>query len=86
LEFKQRVTKSYSDLFEGGITESDLTAKANFGRKWGWYSSLYGLCKGDVLQLDNVTKQPIHKCLMFLSFEKEKIETETRMLKSKMKI
>ena len=86
LEFKQRINDTYTELFQSGGGESQLTAKANFGRKWGWYSSLYGLCKGDVLQLNNVTKQPIHKCLMFLSFEKDKIETETRMLKSKMKI
>lgn len=85
LEFKQRINDTYTELFQGGVTESDLSAKANFGRKWGWYSSLYGLSNGDVLKLNKVTRQPLHQCLMFLSFEKDKNETETRILKQKIK-
>ena len=84
MEFKQRINKSYSELFEGGITESDLTAKANFGRKWNWYSSIYRLSNSNITKFNEVTKLPIHKCLMFLTFEKDKNEVEARMIKNKL--
>ena len=83
MEFKQRVNESYTELAETGSGESDLSAKANFGRKWNWYSSIYRLSNSNITQFDEVTKLPVHQCLMFLTFEKEKIELERRMIKSK---
>lgn len=81
--FKERITESYSELF--GDTEGDriATASSGFSAKWGWYQSIYGLANGDILKYDEITKQNIHKCLTFLSFEKDKYKLETQMLKSK---
>jgi hypothetical protein len=41
---------------------------------------LYGLCQGDVARLDKVTGINIHKALLFLAFEKDKIELEKLQL------
>lgn len=84
MEFKQRVVTNYPEIFstgdEGG---TDFSATSNFGRKWGWYQSIYGLAKGDVTKFDTVTKLNVHKSLMYLAFEKEKIELEKSMIKKR---
>ena len=71
----------YDGLFtQGG---NDLSTEANFGAKWGWYQSVYGLAKGDVTKFDNITKLNMHKSFMYLAFEKEKIELEKSLIKKR---
>lgn len=87
LRFRERVIDSFPSLFgesdeEGG---EQLTATGGFGAKWGWYQSIYGLAKGDITKFDEVTKEPVFKCLTYLTFEKEKNELETRMIQKSMK-
>jgi hypothetical protein len=84
LEFKQRVVTNYPEIFiEGDGGESDYSATSSFGRKWGWYQSVYGLAKGDVTKFDNITKLNMHKSFMYLAFEKEKIELEKSLIKKR---
>ena len=85
LEFKQRINESYTELFESGDEQPDLSAKANFSKRWNWYSSIYRLSNSNITKIDEVTKLPLHQCLMFLAFEKDKNETETKMIKSKIR-
>ncbi len=72
LSFREQITSSYDGLFTGGTEErgSDSSSQANFGRKWGWYQSVYGIAKGDVTKFNNVTKLNVHECLMYLAFRK----------------
>jgi len=82
LSFKQRINENYPELFtEGNEQETNYTAEANFGVKWGWYQSLYGLAQKDVARFDTVTKLNVHQCLMYLAFEKEKIQIEKQLIK-----
>jgi hypothetical protein len=53
----------------------------SFGIKWGWYQSIYALGKGDVRRFDEITRLNIHKCLMWLEFEKEKNDLEAKRIK-----
>jgi hypothetical protein len=87
LQFRDRVVESFPSLFGEGSQQSatDLTATAGFGKKWGWYQSIYGLAKGDITKFDTVTSEPLFKCLMYLTFEKEKNEIESNMIKKAMK-
>ena len=86
LQFRDRVVDSFPQLFTGGNQESqDLSASGGFGKKWGWYQSIYGLAKGDITKFDTVTAEPLFKCLMYLTFEKEKNEIESSMIKKAMK-
>ncbi len=39
------------------------------------------LAEGDVRRIDEVTKLPLHQCLMFLEFVKEKNELENKLIK-----
>ena len=79
---REQIVKIYDELFTGGTREEgEYSLEAGFGRKWGWYQSIYGLAGGDVHKLDSVTKIPLHTCLMWLSFEKEKNDIEAKLIK-----
>jgi hypothetical protein len=78
LDFRNGIVDSYDGVFGGG---DDYSVQANFARKWGWYSSFYALAKGDVTKFENVARLGLHSAMMYLEFEKDKIETEQRMLK-----
>ena len=82
LEFRTRIIETYDTLFQSG-GDGGHTRAANFGRKWGWYQSLYALAGGDVARLEDITKLNAHQCLTMLSFEKEKSEIEAQQIKSK---
>ena len=82
LSFREQIVKIYDELFTGaGEDRGEYSLEAGFGRKWGWYQSIYGLAGGDVHKLESVTKVPLHTCLMWLSFEKEKNEIESKIIK-----
>ena len=73
-----------NELFgeQGGETTS---ARSGFAKKWGWYSSLYGLASGDITRFEDITKLEMHKCLMMLAFMKDKNELESKQIKNKFK-
>ena len=76
--------KYHPELFESGIAETnDYGAASNFGKKWGWYQSIYGIAKGDVTKYDDITKTNFHTCLLYLAFEKEKVELERKQIKTR---
>ena len=86
LQFRDRVVDSFPQLFgERDDSGEDLSAQGGFGKKWGWYQSIYGLAKGDITKFDKVTEEPLFKCLMYLTFEKEKNELEANLIKKSMK-
>ena len=84
LEFRNRLIDSYDELFGGGTSRS-LDGTTNFGRKWGWYQSIYGLSQGDIRRFEDITKLNVHKCFMMLSFMKDKNELEAKQIKNKFK-
>ena len=84
LQFKQRIAGNYPELFEeGNESGNEYSAQANFGRKWNWYQSIYGLAQGDVTRFDNITELGLFKCLTYLAFEKEKLQLEKNLIKRK---
>ena len=78
-------------LFKDGNNQDDegrvldFDARTQFGKKWGWYSSIYGLAKGDLTKYDEVTRYGLFKCLTYLTFEQEKNEIELMEIKKKYK-
>ena len=87
ISFRDGISESYVELYtessEGG--EHNVSSEGNFGAKWGWYQSIYGLAQGDVRRFDEITALPLHQCLTFLAFEKEKNELEAAMIKKQYK-
>ena len=78
LSFRKRLVGRYPDLFGEG--ENEYTSEAQFGRKWGWYSSFYQLAQGDVTRFDRVGRLGVHEALTFLVFEKERIDLERKQI------
>ena len=58
-----------------------LGVEANFGRKWGWYQSIYALAQGDITRFRHITEMTMHECLTMLVFLKEKNEYEAKQIK-----
>ena len=82
VSFRDRLIKSYDQIFNQ-TGEKSLDAISNFGRKWGWYQSIYALAGGDVTRFEDITELNVHKCLTMLSFMKEKQELENKQIKNK---
>jgi hypothetical protein len=83
LEFRQRIGELYVELFtksengdDDGSSDSDI-----FNNKWGWYNSINALADGNVLKFDSVTRLPLHKCLLKLSYDKDHQEVSGRIIK-----
>ena len=81
LQFRQRIIEKYSDLFGGEQGDTDYSAAAQFGQRWGWYSSIYAIAQGDLTRFDRVTELPITQCLTYLTFEKQKNNIESDLIK-----
>ena len=61
--------------------EQDFSERGQFNKQWGWYTSIYAVAKGDITRFDEVTTYGLHKCLTYLTFEKQKQDIEARELK-----
>ena len=82
MQFRKSITESYTEIFGEESDEREYaTARSVFGKKWGWYQSIYALAKGNVLNFDKITRLPVFQCLNYLAFEKEKIEIEQQEIK-----
>ena len=82
MEFNKRIAKLYPELFGEG-DKGGTDERAGFSRKWGAFSEIYCLSGQDITKFNEVAKLPVHKCLMYLAFEKDKAEFEARMIKNK---
>ena len=79
----KQITTSYDGLFTASDEGegSSTSAQANFGRRWGWYQSIYELAQGDVRRFDEVTELPLHQCLTMLWYLKDKANLENKLIK-----
>ena len=82
-KFTKRLVELYPELFEdGGATNQH---QINFGRKWKSYSSLIQLSGNNIDKMDEVVKEPLEKCLLWLAYQSDKVELEDLMHKDAMK-
>jgi hypothetical protein len=61
-----------------GLGNAGITA---FAKKWGWFGFIYGLSKGDILKANEVAKLPIHKTLLWQSYELDLQEIQSQEIK-----
>ena len=80
MQFSERITGSYPEIFERGVTEGH--AAESYFKDWGWYPSIKMLAKDNIQEIENVLKLNVHECLYFLCCEavenKVKIEAMKR--------
>ena len=60
----------------------DGSAEQGFAEQYGWYSAIWSIARGNLIDFDKVTKLDIHSCFTFLSFEKQKLELENKLIKN----
>ena len=81
LRFVKRIVEQYPVVFKDGSDEgqedaNSFSARAQFGERWGWYSTIYAIANGDLTKFDRVTTLSLRKCLTWLAFEKQKRDIE----------
>jgi hypothetical protein len=81
--FTKGLVERYPEIYEGSGTPTQH--QVNFGRKWKAYTTIYELAGGDIKKIDEVTLEPLEKCLLFLSFKADKQLLEEMMHKEAMK-
>jgi hypothetical protein len=70
-QFVTNLIEFYPELFDGEGGDASQY-QANFTKKWGSYSTIYELAKGDILKFDEITKLPLDKCLLMLCYIADK--------------
>jgi hypothetical protein len=85
LAFRERTIASYPDLFGEGGEQDEYSRQGQFAKRWGWYATFYQLAQGDVRRFTDVSKLELHECLQFLTFEKQKQEVESDLIKKSIK-
>ena len=75
--FVNGLAKLYPELYDGDGDAGQL--QVNFGKKWSTYATIVELANGDITQIDKVVREPLEKCLLFLSFQADKALLEKMM-------
>ena len=83
VRFINGLVERYPELFEGDGHASQHAA--NFAKKWSSYSTINELANGDILKFNEVTEQPLEKCLLHLAYKADKAQVEGLMHKEMMK-
>jgi len=65
------LTELYPEIY--GEPDGDVSQhQINFGKKWKGYATIVELAEGDITRFDEITKLPLEKCLLYLSYLSDK--------------
>ena len=78
------IIEKYPEIFDG-ISGDTSQHQINFGKKWRSYTSIVQLAGEDILRIDEVVKQPLEKCLLYLAYLSDKAVTEELVHKEMIK-
>jgi hypothetical protein len=81
LEFSQRITGSYPEVFNRGITEGNEAE--NYFKDFGWYPTFKKLAKNDILKIEEVGNVNVHEALMFLACDAVENKVKIEAMKQK---
>jgi hypothetical protein len=82
--FIQRLSTLYPEIFESAGGDQSTFA-INHGKKWKGYSSIVELANDDMLKFDEIVKQPLEKCLLYLAYKSDTALVQEMMHKQSMK-
>jgi hypothetical protein len=80
--FINGLAEFYPELYDSDGVSSQH--EVNFGKKWSSYSTIISLANGDITKIDEVTLQPLEKCLLYLAYKADKNTFEALMHKEAM--
>ena len=84
IQWRSTIYKQYSQLFGLDGPERSQEEIEDFDPKdtaRGWYAVIVELANDDLLKMDLVTEEPLHKTLTFLQIKKEKAIKEQQQLR-----
>jgi len=81
--FAKGLAERYPEVFEGDGTSTQH--QINFGKKWRSYATIVELASGNIKEIDEVVKEPLEKCLLFLAYRADKNQLEQLMHREAMK-
>ena len=82
-QFAKGLAERYPEVFEGDGASSQH--QIDFGKKWRSYATIIELANGNLKEIDDVVKEPLEKCLLFLAYKADKNQLETLMHNEAMK-
>ena len=83
-KFIEGLIERYPEIFDG-VDGNTTQHQINFGKKWKSYTSIVQLANEDILRIDEVVKEPLEKCLLYLAYQADKIQLEELVHKEMMK-
>ena len=80
LDFNKRLVQLYPQVFkerdDDGQDAESFSTRTAFGKQWGWYQTIYAIANGQLTNFKSVVRLPLHECLTWLSFERQKRDIE----------
>jgi len=70
IQFINGLTERYPEIYEDGGSASPI--QANFGKKWGSYTTIVELAGGDITRFNSISEEPLEKCLLYLCYRADK--------------
>jgi hypothetical protein len=84
-QFVKGLIEKYPEIFDTDSAGDSSQHQINFGKKWGRYQSLVTLSGGELLNIDQIVKEPLEKCLLFLSYHSDYNLLQNMMHKESLK-
>jgi hypothetical protein len=84
LDFRKRFIDRFPEIFGNGAGD-EFSPAAQFSQKWSWVTIYYQLSNGDPLKFGQVAEMSAAFAFTYLTFEKERIETENKILQKQLK-
>lgn len=82
-QFANGLVELYPELFDSEGVASQH--QVNFGKKWKGYTAIIELAEGDILKIDEIVKQPLEKCLLYLAYKSDKNQLDSLLHKEALK-
>jgi hypothetical protein len=70
--FANGLSERYPEVFGDSAGGGDTSPhQINFSRKWKAYSSIHQLANGDITKYEEILREPLEKCLLFLAYQSD---------------
>ena len=85
MDFRKRITRTYSGLLAEQVAVEDTEDKNNFSQFWGYYIWITQLAENKIWKIDSITNLPLILCLNHLSFLADLRTEQDKAMKKQMK-
>jgi hypothetical protein len=84
LDFRKRFVAGFPEIFTDGESD-EFSPAAQFSKRWNWLPIFYQLSGGDPLKFDQVSEMSASFAFTYLTFDKDRLETESKILQKQLK-